>query len=301
VLSRRGFLLGTGAAAVLAACGGDDGDADGGGTTGSTAGPGGSTTTAAGGLVLGEAFNRNTLLVAGIEQRAPFVLFESSGGLVALDDAPETVSFTLTPESGAPLAAVAVARHGQDVERPYYPLRATIPAPGIWTVDADLGDGTVLQSSVQVNESGSVPQIGEALPVAPTPTEADALGVGTICTQTPTCDFHTASLDDAVAAGGPIAVLLSTPAYCQVGICGPVLDLLTTASRTRSGLTVVHVEVYPNAEAGEIGDPSPIVEDTFGLDYEPALFVASGATITARLDNIYDGAELADALASAGA
>jgi hypothetical protein len=294
VLSRRGFLLGTGAAALLAACGGDD--------DGVSAGTNGATTTvgAGGSLVLGEAFDRNGLLVAGIGQRAPFVLFETTGGLVTVADAPAEIAFTLTPEGGDALAPIVVPRHGDDVDRPYYPLRATFPSAGVWTVTADLGDGGTLETSIGVNEQVPVAQVGEPLPVAPTPTVADPLGVATICTQDPACPFHTTSLDAAVASGGPIAVLLSTPAYCQVGICGPVLDLLVEAAGEREGLTVVHVEVYPNPSGNDPGDPSPVVQDTFSLSYEPALFVASGPTVTARLDNIYDGAELADALATAG-
>ena len=44
---------------------------------------------------------------------------------------------------------------------------------------------------------------------------------------------------------------------------------------------------------------SPLVTETFGLNYEPVLFVTTAGTVTARLDNIYDGAELAEALATA--
>jgi hypothetical protein len=293
VLSRRGFLLGTGATALFVACGGDDGDGDSGG---------GSTTTggAAASLVLGEAFDRNALLVQGIEQRAPFVLFESSGGLVAVADAPAAVTFTVTSEDGEALPAVEVPRHGDDVERPYYPLRTTFPSAGLWTVSADLGDGRTLESSIGVNETSSLAQVGDPLPVAPTPTVADPLGVGTVCTDDPACPFHDVSLDAAVAAGGPLAVLISTPAYCQVGICGPVLDLLVDAAAEVPGLAVVHIEVYPNSTEGDVGPVSPVVADTFGLTYEPALFIANGPTVTARLDNIYDGDELADAIASAG-
>jgi hypothetical protein len=300
VLSRRRFLLGSGAAAVLAACGGGADD-DEPAIEGSTA------TTAAGsdpGLVLGEAFDRNGLLVAGMPQRAPFVLFRESGGLVPVAEAPPEVRFTLTPQGGEPLPAIRTARRGDDVERPYYPLVATFPAAGPWAVEADLGDGTLLTSSVIVNQPDevAVPQVGEALPVAPTPTTAAPLGVTNLCTQDPICGFHEVSLDAALAAGRPVAVLVSTPEFCQVGICGPVLDLLTAAAPSHPQLDVVHVEVYTEGGAGQTGPVSPIVSETFSLQYEPVLFVADATgTIRARLDNIYDGAELADALATAAA
>jgi hypothetical protein len=62
---------------------------------------------------------------------------------------------------------------------------------------------------------------------------------------------------------------------------------------------VIHLEVYPNGEpAAET--LSPVVSEVLGLSYEPVLFVADAAgNVTSRLDNIYDGAELDAALASA--
>ena len=62
--------------------------------------------------------------------------------------------------------------------------------------------------------------------------------------------------------------------------------------------TFVHLEVYPFGAPPD-APPSPIVTDSFAMSYEPALFVADAAgTITARLDNIWDGTELAAALAT---
>jgi hypothetical protein len=300
MLSRRGFLLGSTAAAVLVACGDDGDDVD----TGGSAGTDGGTGTTAGGdpaLVLGEAFDRNGLLVAGIAQRAPFLLFEESGGLVAIADAPDEITFTASPESGDPITGVA-ARRGDDVDRAYYPFVATFPAPGIWSIEAELGDGRILRSEVNVNADVAVAQVGEPLPAAPSPTTADPLGVTNLCTQDPPCPFHEVSLADAVTQGRPVAVLVSTPEYCQVGICGPVLQVLTDAAASRPDLTVIHVEVYTEGSPGDTGPASPLVVDTFQLAYEPVLFVADATgTVTARLDNIYDGPELAEALATAGA
>jgi len=297
MLSRRAFLLGSGAAALLVACGDDDGD--------TTSGDGGATdTTGAAGsaLVLGEAFDRNTLLVAGIEQRAPFVLFEQSGGLVALAQAPAAITFTATAESGEVLGPIVTPRRGDDIERAYFPLIATFPATGTWSIEADLGDGRTLESAVVVNAEGDVAQVGEPVPTAATPTTADPLGVTNLCTQEPPCPFHEVSLADAAGSGRPVAVLVSTPEFCQVGICGPVLGLLTDAAAERDDLTVIHIEVYTEGSPGSTGPVTPLVTDTFELTYEPVLFVADGGGfVTARLDNIYDGPELAEALATAGA
>lgn len=247
--------------------------------------------------MLGEAFDRSNMLVAGIAQRAPFLLFEQTGGLVT--DPPAELTFELLgPDDAAIGPTVTVARGGDDVGRPYYPLVTTWPSPGLYTVRTQAG-GERLESAVQVRDVSEVPvpQHGQPLPTAATPTTADPLGAQTLCTREPPCPFHEVSLDAAVAAG-PTAALVSTPAFCQFAICGPVLDLQIERAAAFPNLNVVHIEVYPNGlDAG----PAPIVPDTFGLQWEPVLFVTNvEGVVVARLDNVWDGDELDAALRQAG-
>jgi hypothetical protein len=289
--SRRSFLLGSGAAALLAACGGDDdGEAAPSTTTGAS--------TTAGEIdapVLGVAFDRNNLLVTGVAQRAPFLLFDPSGGLLPIDTAPEELTIEFTPASGGAASTVSVARHGVDIERAYWPVTTTFTATGIHTARTEVGGVPLDPSAV------AVPQVGAAMPSAPTPTTADPLGVATMCTDDPACPLHETSLDAALAAGRPVALLVSTPAFCQVAICGPVLDLLLAAAPAHPGVAAIHLEVYPGGQP-DAASLSPVVTETLGLAYEPALFVVdAGGRITARLDNIYDGAELDAALAAVSA
>jgi hypothetical protein len=291
-LDRRRFLLGSGAV-LLAACSGGDDEPEAVGPT---------TTTAAvappPSVVLGTAFNRNTYLQAGIAQRATFVLFEESGGFVRTADAPDELTFQAATAAGGQAEATA-ARHGDELDRPYYPTSLTLPTAGVWAVSTALPDGTTLGRDVQVNPSVPFPQVGDGMPSAATPTVDDPLGVATICTRTPACPFHEISLADALAEGRPTAVIVSTPAYCQVAICGPVLDLLIDADP--ADVTVIHLEAFPNGTSTGSGTASPVLTDDFQLDFEPVLYVAGAdGTITARLDSIYDSAELASALSTAG-
>lgn len=293
-LTRRSLLAGAVGTVVLSACGGDDGDAE---TTETTSS--GTATTAGGeALVLGEAFDRNSLLVSGMPQRASYLLFVETGGLVRPDEAPDSLPFTVTTEGGDEVGTADVLRHGDDIERAYYPLVMTFPAPGVYQVRTE-ADGQPLESSVAVNdrEHNVLVQVGDPMPKPPTPTVAAPLGATTICTHEPPCPFHEASLDTAVGVG-PVAFIVSTPAYCNTAICGPVLDALIAAAPSYPDLTVVHLEVYPGAAPPD-GPPSPLVSDPFGMTYEPALFVADATgTVTARLDNVWDGAELTAALAT---
>ena len=54
------------------------------------------------------------------------------------------------------------------------------------------------------------------------------------------------NLTDALAAGKPIAYLIGTPAFCQIGVCGPVLDFLLDGQTGSDGdqFAMVHAEVY---------------------------------------------------------
>ena len=96
--------------------------------------------------------------------------------------------------------------------------------------------------------------------------------------------------------------MISTPQYCQTGVCGPVLDLVMEQAAAQPGITVVHAEVYVAPDGG--GDPAagglaPAV-GAYGLTFEPSLFVArADGTIVARLDNVFDRVELAAAFQSA--
>jgi hypothetical protein len=133
---------------------------------------------------------------------------------------------------------------------------------------------------------------------------ADARGVTPICTRADPCPLHATTEAEALQAGGPVVLMISTPAYCQTAVCGPVLDLVLEQVPSLPGATFVHAEVYNDPTAG--ADPAsagttPAV-DAFGLTFEPSLFVAGAdGIVTARLDNVFDRVELAEALATATA
>ena len=137
-----------------------------------------------------------------------------------------------------------------------------------------------------------------------TPTTADARGVTPICTRSPQCPFHDQTLTQALATGAPVALMISTPQYCQTGVCGPVLDLVIEQSAVTPGLQIVHAEVYvdPNGDGGPAANGLTDAVSAYGLSFEPSLFVArADGTIVARLDNVFDRVELAQAFRAATA
>lgn len=288
-LSRRTLLLGTTGGLLVAACGGsdDDGSAAGSGTS-SSGTPG-----EAGHLVLLVP----TAQPAGRELRIPLGLAAADGSFDV--ELPPSVELRLRDPDGNTRAPVTVELHDQDLPRGYYPLRATFDVEGRWGVTVETGTAR-LETTIDARPASELPAIpgpGDLLPLIPTPVQGDPQGVDPICTAEPRCPYHDRSLDRVIGGGDPIVLLVSTPAFCQVAICGPVNDLLTSrqAMLRQAGVAVVHAEVYTDSTAKVT---SPTV-DALGLTYEPALFLAApDGTVTGRLDAIFDGAELDQALAT---
>lgn len=302
-LTRRTLLLGGAAAVVLSACGKEEkgeGDDD----------PITATTLSEGSLAVRAFFDPSpSYAKAGHPQRLTFGLFDFEGA--PYDGGPEELSIDVFFE-GTPTQSntsmqhrglyegLTAPRFDTDIPRPYYALRLTPEQTGIYTVETTV-EGQDLSSVFQVgttDEPGPL-QIGQPMVPHGTATTADPLGVDPICTLEPeACPFHEESLDVALDSGNPVALLIGTPAYCQTGICGPVLELLVEAAPEHPGVRFVHSEVY---KAPQDGDPTAgglvSVLEAYGLTFEPVLFLSDASgTCVERLDNIYDRVELETAL-----
>jgi hypothetical protein len=301
MLSRRRFLVagaGAAGAALLAACGSDDGDD--GGRGGSTTAP---DATSGGAEYALAAFAGGDVVRAGVESRFPFGLADSDG-LLPTDASPEQLTVTVRDDDGAAVGEPAVLeRRAEGLTRPYYALRATFPAAGIYDLEAAF-DGGAARLSLQVPDPAEVGLIspGQKVPAVATPTVDDAQGVSPICTNEPPCPLHEVSLDAAVAAGERIALLVSTPRFCKVAICGPVLDVLLGAVDAHPEVRFLHAEVYraPETSIERVEDLAPVMT-ALSLTSEPVLvLIGADGTVVERLDSIYDAGELEEALARLG-
>jgi hypothetical protein len=311
-LSRRAVLLGAAGLAgsvVLVACGGS-------GSKSTTSGTNIALTPDDGSSSLIPIFGADAsyqYVVTGSPQRLAFGVNGPNGEhLLAV---PPSLSFQLSKDGQTVGGPTEVLAHTDGVPIGFYPYRATFDTPGSYHVEVTL-DGKKSSAPFDVvaaADSQLVPR-GAAMKPSETPTVTDAHGVAPICTRPAgTCPFHAMTLTQALASGRPTALLIATPKFCQIGVCGPVLDLLTEISPQFPGVQIVHAEVYTNAEAifasssGTIdrsGTPAapadvtgtaqlaPVV-DTYGLTYEPALYLANAAgTIVDRLDNVFDRGEI---------
>ena len=280
-LDRRTFLLGAGAL-VLGACAGSD----------STAAPTSSTE-------LQALFSSNQAVAAGREERLPIGLL--SNGTTSVDGPPE-LTFDVRDDTGAVIDSVTVAAFGAN-PRLYYPVRTTLPTPGIYELVTEI-DGNEIVQFVQAFEPTQVLGLGagETMPAITSPTTTDDLGVEQLCTRFDGCGFHDTNLADVVGTGQKIALLVATPAFCQTFWCGPILEDLIDAVPAHPDILPIHVEVYANTETvnGNIADPAIQLAPTvleLGLDFEPSLYLIDGdGTIVDRYDHTLAADELSVAL-----
>ena len=299
-LQRAGAIGGLGALAVaapslLSACGSSSSGADGDRLTLSTD---------LDGRQLVGLFNyTGGYLSATTPPRLAFAVSTAEGPVDP--NGPATLSLQLAREGTDVGAPVTVERHSDGVPIGYYPLLTTFDEPGTWTVTSEI-DGNEVQQAFRVEPAGGSPivQVGAQMIPVDTPTTADARGVTPICTRSPQCPFHDQTLTQALATGSPVALMISTPQYCQIGVCGPVLDLVMEQAPAVPGLQVVHAEVYVDPAGG--GDPAANgltqAVSAYGLSFEPSLFVArADGTVVARLDNVFDRVELQEAFHAATA
>lgn len=299
LISRRTLLAGglvAGAVGLVAACGGST-------KTGGSASSGDNSSAAktAKGLSLVAVFNPSGVIRTGLPQRLVFGLGDANGALVS--NGPESLSLTVRDAAGKVVGApVTSPRHNRGLPRGYYPVPINLAAAGDYKISTTV-DGHGLDAAFHVDAPAAVPipQSGDPMPRLQTPTTANAQGVDPICTNQPQCPLHQVSLATALDQHKPVALLISTPAFCQVGICGPVLDVLLGAQADYGAkIQMIHAEVYRSG-AQVTKDPanaalSPTVE-AFSLPFEPSLILArADGTIAERLDFIFDQDELGQAL-----
>lgn len=261
------------------------------------------TTTGSVGLSLGarfaDGFVAPTVLVAGTEQRAPYVLVGGDGWPI-IDQAPDGLDLVVRRAGGTEVVFSArVARHGEPGVTPYYPLVFTPPVVGVYDVDGpDLTGSHRLR--VADPESLTLVQVGDQMRPVDTPTIDNDQGINPICTQFGgICPLHRLTLTEALARPGPTALLVSTPQFCQTDVCGPALDVLVDqTTRLGSQWSVVHAEVYVNPLSADFA-LTPVVT-TYGLSFEPSLMVANhSGIVTGVVHFTMDNSEVTRALRSA--
>lgn len=242
------------------------------------------------------------------DNRIVFGVIDAQAG--AIRDASVQVSTFYLPPGEAqqgPIESVdAVFRAWPVSPRGVYTAQLQFARAGEWGIGvvAASPDGVERAASarVQVKPQSATPPIGAPAPASVSKTLADVADISQLTTDVdPDAELYAATVADALAAGKPLLVTFSTPAYCQTATCGPQLDVIKRLKADYDGATTfIHIEVYDNPHEIE-GDLSrAVISPTlteWGLPSEPWTFVIDDAGIVrAKFESFTTREELEAAL-----
>lgn len=230
-----------------------------------------------------------SIFAAGDRLRAPMVLIESDGFPIRAGE-PNTIAVTVTHDGNVVFdEAIPSSRSG--LSTPYYLLSFIPQKIGTYVVESDWSP-TPREFLVVDPSEVTAARVGQEMPAINTATVADTKGVDPLCSRpAEPCPFHDNTLTEALAGGGPVAFLISTPAFCQTDVCGPVLELMIEAEPDFPDITILHSEVFvsPNETFADLTEPL----GALGLDFEPSLYlVGSDGIIAEALHFAFDRNEI---------
>lgn len=241
-------------------------------------------------LADGEDIARRALDAAGVDAElgltpivATFELLTVDGrvpfGILGTDNQPildgDVRAWVVDGDGTLTAGPITPLFHGEGLgTRGVYVAELDLPAPGIHdlVLVAETPDGpragTAALRVVDPADSTTFPP-GTTLPEVATPTLANPGPLVELCTAEPDCTMHATSAAE-VLGRGPVVLTISTPAYCQTAVCGPVVQVVQAIRDElgRDDVTFIHAEVYE--DAGET-PTQPVVE--LGLPSEPWTWV----------------------------
>lgn len=230
----------------------------------------------------------------------------------------------IPPQSGPTAPAAFLAIPGRGTEPPptrpepvrpsrttgVYAAVTTLPQAGVWSVRVTGGaaggpiDAT---TSFVANATPQVVAVGDPAPrtqnplagdttVAPSAIDSRAQDGAPI----PDPELHSTSIADALGAGRPIMVVVSTPVYCTSQFCGPITDAVNELARQYGDrMAFVHLEVWRDFQNNAVNDTAlEWIGPKNGTDAnEPWVFVVGrDGRVIERFDNVATTEELHDAV-----
>lgn len=215
----------------------------------------------------------------------------------------------MEPEGDPGQATLVTSQDGAGV----YAAPVAFDRAGFWglRVTAALDDGSVRSGTVTfpVLDAPQVPTIGDPAPRTVNPTLADveagrieAVALDSraqgIDPRIPDQHLHRSTVADALDAGRPVVVMVSTPVYCVSRFCGPLTEIISQlALEYDDRADFVMIEVWEDFDAQELHPAAAEWIQTPTGGNEPWVFlVDADGRIAARWDNVLDVTELVAAL-----
>ena len=246
--------------------------------------------------------------------RLLFSFLDASNKPVASPDRTASVAFfNLGRDALAPAAtAKGTFLWAIPDERGLYVASVDFTEAGEWgaefTTAVAGGTPEKIRLRFEVRPTGSSIPVGGKAPADRTPTATDVGGdLARISSdQHPDPAFYKVSVDQAIAARKPFALIFATPLFCTSGVCGPTLDNLKAVAAQRPGFTFINVEPYKLDYAN--GQLQPVLDANgqlqpvqatldYGLLSEPWIFVIDGSgTVRGSFEAVASPAELTAAI-----
>ena len=185
-----------------------------------------------------------------------------------------------------------------------------LAAAGFWQVEVTAATVTGTKrstASFEVQATSVLPRPGDRAPDTDNPLPG-ATGVTLAAidsradeqaTAVPDPELHAITIAEALRAGRPLIVVVSTPTFCESRLCGPITESVAALARAnRTDLAFVHLEVWRDYNASELNpaaqqwiDPNRTHEGN-----EPWVFVVNrNGMIVDRFDNVASDDDLLDA------
>lgn len=190
-----------------------------------------------------------------------------------------------------------------------YETAVTFEQPGLYGVQVtgrvdDVGQ-VVSSSTFQVTDEHLVPAVGDDAPAVDNQlvgSDAEPVAIDSRAQdggEVPDPQLHDRTVADAIAAGEPTVVVLSTPVYCVSRFCGPITEFVEDLEGEYGDRAeFVHIEVWNDFEAKALNPAAAEwIQPESGTGGEPWVFlIGADGTVQARWDNVLDGAELEEML-----
>ncbi len=211
-------------------------------------------------------------------------------------------------QDAAPAAEADAMYLGNDqgVALALYSARATFDQAGEWRLEAVVteaqGVSRSASATLQVQERGLAPRIGDPIPASQNQTVRDT-PIEQLTSQRPPGDvaFYDLAVAEALEQRKPLMVVISTPAFCQTRTCGPQLEAAQALqTRYKDRLNFIHVEVFQRPDLLLEGSIQPQVNPVlfeWKLQTEPWVFLAGAdGKVFERFEGFSTEAELEEAV-----
>jgi hypothetical protein len=209
------------------------------------------------------------------------------------------------PLPGSPPAPAGADKpvYLKETERGVYAADVAFDRDGFWgvAVTADLDKPETATATFKVQPSHSVPAPGDpALPSDNLTLETPGASPAAIDSRAgggdpvPDPDLHRTTVKQALDAGRPVVLVISTPTFCVSEFCGPVTDMVgELAAEYADRASFIHIEVWKDFEAKALNDTAKDWIARGDDINEPWVFlIGADGKIAARWDNVATRVEI---------